>query len=162
MLGHSTETRLVSWPTSPSGLYFNIDWGWSSLEIILRWWAPSSCWDFKGALMGYCVSSDLWTFSGAAVVDMDACSVLSPQEEIRIRPIPGSGQQGRELFWVTLMFSPQEQGWVQQHKNRWWKPVSTHDFEQRWGNWLCPQLTWKTEGPKSWPVLMIPIYDNIW
>ena len=48
--------------------------------------------------MGYCVSSDLWTFSGAAVVDTDACSVLSPQEEIRIRPIPGSGQQGRELF----------------------------------------------------------------
>lgn len=52
----------------------------------------------RGALMGYYVSSDLWTFSGAAVVDTDACSVLSPQEEIRIRPIPGSSQQGQELF----------------------------------------------------------------
>ena len=52
----------------------------------------------RGALMGYYVSSDLWTFSGAAVVDTDTRSLLLPQEQIRIRPIPGSSQQGRELF----------------------------------------------------------------
>lgn len=85
----------------------------------------------RGALMGYYISSDLWTFSGAAVVDTDTRSLLSPQEQIRIRLSQGPVSKGWELFWVTLIYSPQEQGGVVQHKSRWWKPVSTHDFEQR-------------------------------
>lgn len=58
---------------------------------------------------------------------------------------------------------PEGSRWaVLKNNNKQYEPISLSVCKNWKGEWLCLQSTWNTKFTQSWPIVSIPMNNNIW